>query len=207
MSDLSETELINIVRQVVRRTMNEGVEAASAPGEMEPTPGVSAPAAPTNIPISSPSRKISMGADHGGYEMKENLKSFLKKLGYEVIDCGTHSKDSVDYPDYAYAAAKLVSDSESWRGIIIDGAGIGSCMAANKVAGVRAAMCYDYATAVNSREHNHANVLTLGGRVLTPELATRITQVFLSTAFDSGRHARRVAKIMDIDSSTTQAAK
>jgi ribose 5-phosphate isomerase B len=144
-------------------------------------------------------RAVALGADHGGYALKEDLKKFVGELGYRIIDCGTHSTDSVDYPDLAYAVAQLVSDGRAWRGIIVDGAGIGSCMAANKVPGVRAAMCYDHATAVNSREHNDANVLTLGGMLLGSNLARQIVKAWLETDFGGGRHARRVDKIMDIE--------
>jgi ribose 5-phosphate isomerase B len=140
-----------------------------------------------------------LGADHGGYGMKEDLKAYLDELGYQVIDCGTHSTASVDYPDFAYAVAKLVSDGRAWRGIIVDGAGIGSCMAANKVPGVRAAMCYDHATASNSREHNDANVLSLGGMLLGQNLARQIVKTWLDTQFGGSRHARRVDKIMAIE--------
>ena len=114
-------------------------------------------------------------------------------------DCGTHSTDSVDYPDFAYAVAKKVSEGDAWRGIIIDGAGIGSCMVANKVRGVRAAMCYDHATALNSREHNNANVLTLGAGLIFPTLARQIVLTWLNTIFAGGRHARRVDKITTIE--------
>ena len=148
---------------------------------------------------SAPGRTVALGADHGGYAMKEDLKTYLGELGYQVVDCGTHSTASVDYPDLAYAVAKLVADGKAWRGIIVDGAGIGSCMAANKVPGVRAAMCYDHATAVNSREHNDANVLTLGGMLLGPNLAREIVKTWLETDFGGGRHARRVDKIMEIE--------
>jgi ribose 5-phosphate isomerase B len=144
-------------------------------------------------------RRITIAADHGGYAMKENIKPYLQKQGYQVDDCGTHSSESVDYPDYAYAAAKKVSDGEAWRGIIIDGAGIGSCMVANKVPGVRAAMCYDHATALNSREHNNANVLTLGAGMIDLASAQQIVLTWLNTNFGGGRHARRVDKIMDIE--------
>jgi ribose 5-phosphate isomerase B len=144
-------------------------------------------------------RTVALGADHGGYALKENLKEYLGKLGYDVIDCGTRGTDSVDYPDFAYAVARLVSEGRAWRGIVVDGAGIGSCMAANKVPGIRAAMCYDHATAVNSREHNDANVLTLGGMLLGQNLAQQIVKSWLETAFGGGRHARRVDKIMDIE--------
>lgn len=141
---------------------------------------------------------VAIGADHGGYGLKEQLKPLIVKAGYEVIDCGTNSADSVDYPDYAYAVARLVADEKAWRGIMIDGAGIGSCMAANKVPGVRAAMCYDQATAVNSREHNNANVLTLGAGLIGPALAGQIVTTWLATDFGGGRHGRRVNKIDDI---------
>ncbi|NCF66948.1 MAG: ribose 5-phosphate isomerase B [Chloroflexi bacterium] len=142
-------------------------------------------------------RTVALGADHGGYGMKESLKAMLEgaESGYVVIDCGTHSTDSVDYPDYAFAVARLVADGQAWRGIIVDGAGIGSCMAANKVPGVRAALCYDQATAVNSREHNNANVLTLGAGLIGPSLAKQIVETWLATDFGGGRHARRVDKI------------
>ncbi len=151
--------------------------------------------APTSQPI------IAIGADHGGYGLKETLKQMLTAVlpEYEVVDCGTHSTDSVDYPDFAYAVAQLVGTGRAWRGIIIDGAGIGSCMAANKVPGVRAAMCYDQATAVNSREHNNANVLTLGAGLIGANLAQQIVQTWLATDFGGDRHARRVDKIMAIE--------
>ena len=153
--------------------------------------------APARKSGSQPNRVVALGADHGGYGMKEALKGMLESAGrgYSIIDCGTHSTDSVDYPDYAFAVARLVADGQAWRGIIIDGAGIGSCMAANKVPGVRAALCYDQATAVNSREHNNANVLTLGAGLIGPNLAEQIAQTWLLTEFAGGRHALRVAKI------------
>jgi ribose 5-phosphate isomerase B len=144
-------------------------------------------------------RDVALGADHGGFELKERLKAVVADAGYGVIDCGTNSKSSVDYPDFAYAVARLVADGRAWRGIIVDGAGIGSSMAANKVPGVRAALCYDQATAVNSREHNNANVLTLGAGLIGPSLAGQIVQTWLATDFGGGRHARRVDKIDAID--------
>ena len=143
-------------------------------------------------------RRVAIGADHGGYELKEALRALLA-ADYEVIDCGTHSKDPVDYPDIAVAVARRVAAGDAWRGILIDGAGIGSCMAANKIAGVRAAMCYDQATAVNSREHNNANVLTLGAGLIGPNLAQQIVRTWLNTEFAGGRHAARVAKIDALD--------
>lgn len=162
----------------------------------------SAPTAPKasflNIPAANSSQAtVAIGADHGGYALKEQIKKQLETADppYTVIDCGAHSTDSVDYPDYAYAVAGLVANGTAWRGIMIDGAGIGSCMAANKVPGVRAAMCYDQATAVNSREHNNANVLTLGAGLIGPNLAQQIVSTWLQTEFGGGRHARRVDKI------------
>jgi ribose 5-phosphate isomerase B len=142
---------------------------------------------------------VAIGADHGGYALKESLKPAISALGYAVIDCGTDSADSVDYPDFAYVVARLVSDGRAWRGVLIDGAGIGSCMAANKVPGVRAAMCYDQATASNSREHNNANVLTLGAGLIGPNLARQILETWLTTEFGGGRHGKRVEKIMAIE--------
>jgi ribose 5-phosphate isomerase B len=120
-------------------------------------------------------------------------------MGYAVVDCGTNTKDAVDYPDIALAVARLVADGTAWRGVVIDGAGIGSCMSANKVPGVRAAMCYDYATAVNSREHNDANVLTLGAGLIGVNLAKQILKTWLATEFGGGRHAKRVDKIVAIE--------
>ncbi|GJM40774.1 MAG: hypothetical protein DHS20C20_10560 [Ardenticatenaceae bacterium] len=149
---------------------------------------------------------IAIGADHGGYALKESLKKILATThpNHEVVDCGTHSTDSVDYPDFAYAVAQLVGTGRAWRGIIIDGAGIGSCMAANKVPGVLAAMCYDQATAVNSREHNNANVLTLGAGLIGPNLAQQIVKTWLATDFGGGRHGHRVDKITAIEKRFTK---
>jgi len=131
--------------------------------------------------------------------MKEALKTYLQELGYAIKDCGTFGSESVDYPDFAYAVAKLVSKGQVWRGVMIDGAGIGSCMTANKVPGVRASLCYDLSTAVNAREHNDANVLTLGGSLIGENLAKQIVKTWLETQFAGGRHERRVSKIMDVE--------
>ncbi len=143
--------------------------------------------------------KIAIGADHGGYELKEKLKNYLSHQGVSLEDCGTHSVDSVDYPQFAYAVASKVSGGECCRGIIIDGAGIGSCMVANKVKGVRAALCYDVSSAKNSREHNDANVLTLGAGLIGFELAKQIVELFLSTECTVERHKKRVAMINELD--------
>ncbi len=153
-----------------------------------------------NKPTSGTGPTIAIGSDHGpSYPMKEALKPFLEEAGYSIIDCGTYSPDSVDYPDIAYAVAKQVGNGTAWRGIIIDGAGIGSCMAANKVPGVRAALCYNQAMAHNSREHNNANVLTLGAGMIGLNLAKQIIITWLKTDFAGGRHERRVNKITEIE--------
>lgn len=144
-------------------------------------------------------RVVALGADHGGYPLKEHLKSTLVESGYEVMDLGTHDTEPVDYPDFAVAVARAVAEGRAWRGIMIDGAGIGSAMAANKVVGVRAALCYDLTTAQNAREHNDANVLTLGGTLIGTRLAVDIARTFLTTEFGGGRHARRVDKINSLD--------
>jgi ribose 5-phosphate isomerase B len=142
---------------------------------------------------------VAIGADHGGFELKEMLKADLAAMGYEVIDVGTNSKETVDYPDFAHDVARLVSIGKAWRGIMIDGAGIGSCIVANKVPGVRAGMAYDYSSALNSREHNDTNVLTLGAGLIGVNLAKQITSAWLSTNFSGGRHERRVNKIATIE--------
>jgi ribose 5-phosphate isomerase B len=149
--------------------------------------------------VGPPDGRVAIGADHGGYPLKELLKPYLIELGWQVVDCGASSTASVDYPDFAYAVARLVADRRVQWGVIVDGAGIGSCMVANKVPGVRAALCYDQATAANSREHNHANVLTLGAGLIGPNLARQIVKTWLETPFGPGRHAQRVAKIMEIE--------
>ena len=195
MDKISESELQEIVKRIVQRTIGDREPVAAGDSG---TPAAPSESDSGNERINK-NRRIAIAADHGGYTMKESLKPYLQKQGYQVDDCGTHSPESVDYPDYAYAAAKKVSDGEAWRGIIIDGAGIGSCMVANKVPGVRAALCYDHATALNSREHNNANVLTLGAGMIDLTLAQQIVLTWLNTNFGGGRHARRVDKIMDIE--------
>lgn len=142
---------------------------------------------------------IAIGSDHGGYALKEQLKTLLREWGYPVNDLGTDSTAAVDYPDFAEAVASAVTHGEAWRGIIIDSAGIGSSISANKVPGARAALCYDRATARNSREHNDANVLSLGARLISPETAREIVAVWLETPFAGGRHQKRVDKITGIE--------
>jgi deoxyribose-phosphate aldolase len=140
-----------------------------------------------------------LGSDHAGYDLKEYLKQFLTDSGYAVQDQGTHSRDPVDYPDFARAVAQAVAAGKAWRGIVVDGAGIGSAIAANKVPGARAALCYDRATARNSREHNDANVLTLGARLIPAELAREVAAVWLETRFAGGRHQNRIDKITALE--------
>jgi ribose 5-phosphate isomerase B len=142
---------------------------------------------------------VALGADHGGYELKEQLKSYLRDWGYTILDLGTSSTDAVDYPDFAEAVANAVVRGDAWRGVAIDSAGIGSAIAANKVPGARAALCYDRATARNSREHNDANLLSLGARLISAEVAREILAVWLETPFAGGRHQRRVDKIRAIE--------
>lgn len=144
-------------------------------------------------------KTIALGADHGGFEMKEQVKRLLEDLGHRVRDFGTHSTDPVDYPDFAHAVARAVADGACELGIIVDGAGIGSAMTANKVPHVRAALCYDEASARNSREHNYANVLTLGGRLITVDQMRKIVTVWLQTPEGEARHGKRVAKITAIE--------
>lgn len=165
-------------------------------------PAASKPIRPTST-AATPGRAgreaIAVGADHGGFALKESIKEYLQSMGRQVVDCGTFSTDAVDYPDFALAVAELVAQGRVGRGILVDGAGIGSCMAANKVPGVRAALCYDQSTAVNSREHNDANVLTLGAGLIGQGLAKQIVKTWLETPFGGGRHTRRVAKITEIE--------
>ncbi len=189
MDYISESELQALVKKVMSQVSGNpqpGAVVASNPSPAQPC-------------ASGGKKTVAIGSDHGGYDMKTALISYLGELGHQVIDCGTHSKEAVDYPDVAYAVAGKVQQGAACRGIVIDGAGIGSCMAANKVTGIRAAMCYDYATAVNSREHNDANVLTLGAGLLGLNQVKLIVKTWLDTDFGGGRHSPRVNKIMEIE--------
>ena len=143
--------------------------------------------------------RVAVGSDHGGYKAKELLKSYLGTLGYKVVDVGCHSQDSVDYPDFAQAVARKVAAGDCERGIMIDGAGIGSSMVCNKVKGIRAALCYDLKTVRNSREHNNANVLTLGGPLHTPDELCEMSKLWLETRFAGGRHWPRINKMMAVE--------
>ncbi len=187
----SEAEVRALVSRIV---------AGLEPQSSAPAPPTAAPA-PAAAPAAASGSKppIAVGADHGGYPLKERIGFKLKESGHQVIDCGTNSADAVDYPDFAHAVAQAVARGEARYGIIVDGAGIGSAMVANKVPGVRAALCYDISSARNSREHNHANVLTLGAGLVGTSLATQIVDVWLATPWAEGRHANRVSKITAIE--------
>lgn len=139
--------------------------------------------------------KISMGSDHGGYALKEYLKGVLEGKGYEVVDCGTYSADSCDYPIFGEAAARKVASGECEYGIVVCTTGIGISIAANKVGGIRCAHCTEPLTAEMTRRHNNANMLALGAGFTGKNLAERIVEVFLSTEFEGGRHARRVGQL------------
>jgi len=176
----------NDVRAIVARVVAE----MSAGGERS----AAAPA----------SGAIALGADHGGYALKEKLATHLRERGYAIHDCGTHGTEAVDYPDFAHEVARRVGSGECRWGVIVDGAGIGSSMVANKVPGVRAALCYDLSSARNSREHNHANVLTLGAGLVGENLARQILDAWLETEWGGGRHAKRVEKIARIEERYTK---
>ena len=181
----------------VRKLVTEALERALGPVPSSAAPA-SAPVTPAERPISP--KRVALGADHGGYELKEILRRAIgEEMGWQVHDCGTHSADAVDYPDFAAAVAREVASGRAARGIVVDTAGIGSTMAANKVAGVRCALCHDDRTVLNAREHNDANVLALGSRIVHRGAAVRMVRLFLTTEFAGGRHARRVQKIMALE--------
>lgn len=142
--------------------------------------------------------KIGIGSDHGGYELKESIKEYLTEEGIQFIDYGTNSLESVDYPDYGRAVAEAVINKEVDKGILICGTGIGISITANRIKGIRCALCTDSYSAKMSRMHNNANILALGGRVLGVGLALDIVKTFLDTEFEGGRHERRINKIDDI---------
>ena len=154
-----------------------------------------------HAPPAETSLAVAVGSDHGGLELKEQVKAHLARLGYRFHDFGTHTPEPVDYPDIALAVAQAVQAGEARIGILVDGAGIGSAMAANKVPGVRAALCVDAAAARNAREHNDANVLALGARFVDPTRMRAIVETFLTTHCTEERHARRVGKIKAIEDS------
>jgi ribose 5-phosphate isomerase B len=192
---ISPDELREIVRGIVDSTL-AGDPAALSATSVSPLAPAHAPAAtqPGSVRVA-----IAIGADHGGVALKDVIARMLTEAGFAVQDCGTHGSEPVDYPDIAHAVARLVADGTCKWGIILDGAGIGSCMVANKVPGIRAALCHDLSSARNSREHNHANVLTLGARFIGEGLAIEIVRAWLGTDWATGRHAARVDKITAIE--------
>ena len=143
--------------------------------------------------------KIGIGSDHGGFELKEHIKKFLEEQGVEYIDYGTKTLDSVDYPEYGLKVAEAVKSGECDKGIVVCGTGIGISISCNKVPGIRCALCGDTYSARMSIEHNNANILALGGRVVGKDLATEIVSVWLKAQFQAGRHERRINKISDIE--------
>jgi ribose 5-phosphate isomerase B len=187
------------IRRLVELAL-ERIEAGHGPG---PAPG---PAThPDPVPVAAGGdRTVAIGADHGGYALKQVIATALAGKGYGVTDCGTSSTDAVDYPDFAHVVARLVSTGACAHGIVIDGAGIGSAMAANKVPGVRAANAHDTSMARNAREHNYANVLTLGARMIGEGLALEIVDTFLGTPWGAERHGARVALITAIEQQYTR---
>jgi len=183
-STFGDAELHEIVQRVLSNVMGSSARAQAAPN-------------PPTRPAGK--RMVAIGADHGGFELKGVLKTEIASLGFEVTDVGTDSKEAVDYPDFAHAVAQLVSTGKAWRGVMIDGAGIGSCIVANKVPGVRAGMAYDVSSATNSREHNDTNVLTLGAGLIGVNLAKQIVKIWLTTDFGGDRHTKRVDKIKSVE--------
>jgi ribose 5-phosphate isomerase B len=193
MSDVDGPEIHRIVERVLQQVLglsDQGHAPCAPAAQSDPSPKDPQPKQP---------KVVAIGADHGGLELKELLKPDLSAMGLEVIDVGTHSKEAVDYPDIAHEVANLVSLRKAWRGILIDGAGIGSCIVANKIPGVRAGLAYDYSSAVNGREHNDTNVLTLGAGLIGVNLARLIVKTWLSTEFGGGRHAGRIDKIIAME--------
>ncbi len=179
------------VEKIVEEVMNQAGIIVKAPANEVPMSSVTEKKGTV--------KKIAIGADHGGFPLKESLIRFLQDQGYRISDLGTSSTAAVDYPDFAAQVARAVASGDCDRGIMIDSLGMASAMAANKVRGIRAAMCYDLTTARSSREHNDANVLTLGGKILEPSLAAEIVALWLTTDFAGGRHWPRVNKIMALE--------
>jgi len=177
----------------------EFTDTADSPGQSPKTKPAESYAAATISPTNVGSNLIVIGSDHGGFQTKEMLKKYLGGLGFRLLDIGTNSEEACDYPDYAYAVARIVAKGEAWRGIMVDATGVASSIVCNKIPGVRAAACFNEFVAQSSREHNDANVLTLGAKVLGPELIKSIVKVWLDTWFGGGRHKKRVDKITDVE--------
>jgi ribose 5-phosphate isomerase B len=190
----SPDEIRALVRGIVEATLaGQPADAPAVSAQAVSDPAVSAPA------VSDGRVAIAIGSDHGGWQLKDTIAKQLTDAGYAIHDCGTNGPAAVDYPDIAHAVARLVAEGTCRWGIVLDGAGIGSAMVANKVPGVRAANCHDLSSARNSREHNHANVLTLGARFLGEGLALEVVKVWLGTPWGPGRHADRIEKITQVE--------
>ena len=203
-SRITPDRIRRVVREVLEETLRDGrTTGVSARGGAGSTPSgrdVAAAAPAAGAARARAGCRLALGADHGGFAFKELLKEYLEEeLGLVIKDLGTHGTESVDYPDFALAVARAVASGECEKGIVIDTMGIGSSIAANKVKGVRAALCHDVATARNSRAHNDANVLALGSKVVNSGHARRIVREWLATPFEGGRHAKRVQKIIDAE--------
>lgn len=186
--ELIRALVVSVLSDLERRGMAAGPVASRPAGA-----AASRPASP------DADRRVAIGSDHGGFALKSTLIELLRELHYEAEDCGTYDAQSCDYPDFAVKVGEAVRSGRCALGIMIDGAGIGSAMALNKMAGIRAATVHSEATAVNSREHNDANVLVLGSGQMHPGHARRITRIWLATPHAGGRHARRVEKINALD--------
>jgi ribose 5-phosphate isomerase B len=185
------------IEQIVQKVIND-VLSTKKSGIAGPSPMAGAQLSPS-VNEKDTVRRVAIGCDHTTVDHKEILKNYLKSIGYQVTDMGPFSKERVDYPDYAAAVARKVASGACDRGIMLDGAGIGSSMVCNKVRGIRAALCYNMKTIINSREHNNANVLTLGGPLHTGAELCEMAKVWLETRFGGGRHWPRINKMMAIE--------
>ncbi len=180
------------VRNLVERVLNGVLDGASSATTAQP-------AQTRQQAAGNRDGCIAIGSDHGGFGLKQAIKAKLTEAGWSIDDCGTDNTEACDYPVFAHAVARRVGTGKCVAGVVVDGAGIGSAMVANKIPHVRAAACYDLSTARNSREHNRANVLTLGAGLTGPDLAWQIVQEFLNTPWGGDRHMRRVALISEIE--------
>ncbi len=198
----SQEDIFELIRQEVDRALGGATESPEALGRQGSRVGSASGSgtSASQVPRGEGGDSIAIGSDHGGFGLKEKLMTHLRAAGVSVTDCGTFSSDACDYPDFAHEVARRVGEGLCRFGVIVDGAGIGSAMTANKVPGVRAALCYDLSSARNSREHNHANVVTLGAGLIGESLAKQILDTWLATPWGPDRHARRVDKITEVES-------
>ena len=220
---LTERDIVNAVREGKKTLFADGntvitpsakdkakelklqfTDTKESPDQSRPVKAAESSTAATTSSADVGSKLIVIGSDHGGFQTKEMLKKYLAEIGYRTLDIGTNSEEPCDYPDYAYAVARVVAKGEAWRGIMIDATGVASSIVCNKVPGVRAAACFNEFVAKSSREHNDANVLTLGAKVLGTELIKSIVKIWLETWFGGGRHKKRVDKISDVEKRFTK---